>query len=161
MYGTAFFLFLVWRIIFQFFGLCYVLWKACPVTTVVIRSYIIWGSKSDVAKDSGLLGCDTVSFMLNMKAVLPFEMAGTIHLMTQGCILEYLKKLRGETELALICHVFYLYSWQYPLLYCMNFSFFPTIYSYILSEPSRFDWKRNCKAKSWYSVLFCTVFFQM
>ena len=73
-----------------------------------IRSYMIWRSDSDVAKDSGLLGCDTVRLMLNMKAVLFFEMAGTTHLMTQGCILEDLKKLRGETELALMCHVFNL-----------------------------------------------------
>jgi hypothetical protein len=46
--------------------------------------------------------------MLNMKAVLSFEMAGTTPLMTQGCILEDLKKLRRERELALICHVFNL-----------------------------------------------------
>lgn len=44
---------------------------------------MICGSNSDVAKDSGLLGCDTVSLMLNMKAVLSFEMAGTTHLMTR------------------------------------------------------------------------------
>jgi len=44
------------------------------------------------------------------------------------------------------------------VLSCMNFSFFLTVYSYIPSEPSRFDWKRNCKVKSWYFVLFHTIF---
>ena len=71
-----FFLFLVLESYFSVFWWYYVFWKACPVTTVVIRSYKIWGSNSNVAKDSGLLGCDTVSLMLNMKAVLSFEMAG-------------------------------------------------------------------------------------
>jgi len=82
MYETAIFYFLSGESYFIFFLLYYVLWRACPVTTVVIRSYMIWGSDSNIAKDSGLLGCDTVSLMLNMKAVLSFEMAGTTHLMT-------------------------------------------------------------------------------